>query len=117
MESRIGIKRYSKAPTKDSVLILASLVIKIFNAAVSLSQAKSVQLDTSSLMSALGRGYPSAQGTGRGRTNWQGGSGAGHGGTGGQGKETTVGVAYGSVTKPDQFGSGGGRGTQDLVCK
>jgi hypothetical protein len=46
----------------------------------------------------------------------EGGSGAGHGGTGGRGKQTRVGVAYGSVTGPQEFGSGGGRGTRNLVC-
>ena len=67
-------------------------------------------------MTARGRGYPSAQGTGSGVSLLQGGSGAGHGGTGGRGMQTRVGEAYGSVTAPHEFGSGGGRGTRDLVC-
>ena len=67
-------------------------------------------------MTARGRGYPSAQGPGSGVSFLHGGSGAGHGGTGGRGNLTRVGEAYGSVTRPQEFGSGGGRGTRDLVC-
>ena len=72
-------------------------------------------MDTSSVVSARGRGYPSAQGGGPGVSHLQGGSGAGHGGTGGRGKQTRVGEAYGSVTRPQEFGSGGGRGPRSLV--
>lgn len=80
-----------------------------------LSQAKKIQFDTSSMVTARGRGYPSTRGHGPGKPSLQGGSGAGHGGTGGRGNQTKVGVAYGSVAKPQEFGSGGGRGAQQLV--
>ena len=79
-------------------------------------QAKKIQLDTSSRFAALGRGYPSSQGSGPGTSHLQGGSGAGHGGTGGRGQTKRVGESYGSVTQTQEFGSGGGRGNRDLVC-
>ena len=81
-----------------------------------LPKAKKIQLDTSSILTARGRGYPSTEGPGSGNSHLEGGSGAGHGGTGGRGKQARVGVAYGSVTGPQEFGSGGGRGTRNLVC-
>lgn len=79
-------------------------------------QAKTIRLDTSSLFTARGRGYNSTKGPGAGVSSLSGGSGGGHGGTGGRGTQFRVGVSYDSVTNPNQYGSGGGRGSQDLVC-
>lgn len=78
-------------------------------------QAKTIRLDTSSLLTAHGRGYGSTRGPGAGVSSLNGGSGGGHGGTGGRGDQIRVGVAYDSVTNPSEYGSGGGRGSQDLV--
>lgn len=77
--------------------------------------AKTIQLHTSSLMTARGRGYGSTSGLGAGVSSVRGGSGGGHGGTGGRGVQSRVGVAYDWVTNPSEYGSGGGRGRLDLV--
>ena len=55
-------------------------------------------------------------GPGGGGSSLRGGSGGGHGGTGGRGDQRRVGVAYDSINQPKEFGSGGGQGSQYLVC-
>lgn len=87
----------------------------ILNVSGLVIQAKAIQLHTSSLLTARGRGYGSTNGPGAGVSSLRGGSGGGHGGTGGRGYATKVGVAYDSVTYPREYGSGGGRGVEDVV--
>ena len=57
-----------------------------------------------------GKGYPSSSGPGEGIDSVSGAGGAGYGGDGGDGyySPDTGGEAYGSITQPDDFGSGGG---------
>ena len=56
------------------------------------------------------RGYPAQTGPGKGSTYWDAGSGAGHGGHGGNSWYVGGGGTYGSETEPVDFGSGGGDG-------
>jgi hypothetical protein len=59
-------------------------------------------------MTVDGRGYGSAAGPGHGIGAYYDGSGAGYGGQGGHSGENAGGSAYGSMTVPVDFGSGGG---------
>ena len=61
-------------------------------------------------ISADGKGYGTGQGTGAGgNCGTTGGGGGGHGGQGGSGSGCGGGSAYGSLTQPTIWGSGGGR--------
>jgi len=81
--------------------------------------AENISVNTEGLLSVSRRGYRQTDGTGQGvhgTINWGLGpgtgvaaSGAGHGGTGGRGKNTPkVGVPYGNLYEPVEFGSSGG---------
>ena len=104
---------------KLSINLSQDLVVNaygILNVSGLVVQAKAIQLHTSSLLTARGRGYGSTDGPGAGVSSLRGGgSGAGHGGTGGRGYATKVGVAYDSVTYPREYGSGGGQRIEDVV--
>ncbi|MCX6872195.1 MAG: carboxypeptidase-like regulatory domain-containing protein, partial [Verrucomicrobia bacterium] len=56
-----------------------------------------------------GKGYGTGQGAGAGGVGDVGGGGGGHGGQGGSGRGGGGGIAYGSLTQPTAWGSGGGR--------
>ena len=81
--------------------------------------AENISINTEGLLSVSGRGYKQSDGTGQGvhgTINLGLGpgtsvaaSGGGHGGTGGRGKNTPkVGVPYGNMYEPVEFGSSGG---------
>ncbi|KAK3755992.1 hypothetical protein QZH41_003345 [Actinostola sp. cb2023] len=67
-------------------------------------------IESEGLLSLKGKGFGPETGIGRGSTNNQIGSGAGHGGEGGKTDHSDGGVPYDSVYEPTQFGSGGGNG-------
>lgn len=78
-------------------------------------QAHNIFIDIGGVLMARGRGFASMSGLGAGRQSANA-SGAGHGGAGGSSSsQPLVGKAYGSFDMPLNFGSGGGRGYQDLV--
>lgn len=65
--------------------------------------ATSVTVDAGGKIYALGLGYTAGNGPGAGTGD----SGGAYGGNGGQGGTGTPGTAYGSITAPDDLGSGG----------
>lgn len=85
--------------------------------------AENVSINSDGLFSLDGRGYTFDHGTAsgvngqmnKGRGSFIGSSGAsggGYGGTGGRGKSSpTVGLPYGNLYEPSEFGSSGGKGS------
>ena len=79
---------------------------------LNLTIAQGVNVDGSSRIDAVGRGYAGASGPGAGSSSAiKAGAGAGHGGFGGFGTDMgSVGAVYDSIMTPTQPGSGGGNG-------
>jgi hypothetical protein len=78
---------------------------------LSLITTGDVTIDAGSSVSATGRGFPGTQGPGAGgnsNNNAVGAAGGGYGGPGGAASPFPGGIAYGSLTAPTDFGSGGG---------
>lgn len=85
--------------------------------------AENVSINSDGLFSLDGRGYTFEHGVSSGRNGAMnkgrgsfisnsGASGGGYGGTGGRGKSTpTVGLPYGNLYEPSEFGSSGGKGS------
>ena len=67
-------------------------------------KADNLLINSSSKISANGKGYSAEQGPGKGKVR----SGAGYGGRGGNSGSYAGGSTYGTSTKPTYFGSGGG---------
>ncbi|XP_033640829.1 uncharacterized protein LOC117301055 [Asterias rubens] len=60
-----------------------------------------------------GQGFEPSEGPGQGYGSTSGGSGGGHGGSGGRGRgQSFIGLAYGSIYNPVDYGSTGGYGQQ-----
>ena len=71
--------------------------------------ATNITIDTEGLLTAEAGGYAPGKGPGQGIGHDTGSSGGSHGGTGGRGSSTTyAGLAYDSIRRPRQLGSGGG---------
>ena len=81
--------------------------------------AENISINTEGILTVSGHGYKQSDGTGQGvhgkinrglgPGNGVAASGGGHGGTGGRGKNTPkVGVPYGNMYEPVEFGSSGG---------
>ena len=71
--------------------------------------ATNITIDTEGLLTAESGGYAPGKGPGQGIGHDTGSSGGSHGGTGGRGSSTTyAGLAYDSIRRPRQLGSGGG---------
>ena len=93
-------------------------------------EATDLVIDAGGELSFIGKGYKLSDGTtkgvngvinfGRGHGSGSGSSGGGHGGTGGKGSATKyVGLPYGNLYEPNNFGSsGGGTAGQEgkIVC-
>ena len=90
-------------------------------ASLDLTVPGSLTIDSGASISASGRGYGSGAGAGAGNSAYRSGGGGGYGGHGGTGSyrfncsgctDTIAypsgGIAYGSLTEPTEFGSGGG---------
>ncbi|KPK03451.1 MAG: hypothetical protein AMJ56_19095 [Anaerolineae bacterium SG8_19] len=78
---------------------------------INLTITQDVNISTGCKIMVDGKGYGSASGPGAGATGSYGG-GAGHGGSGGRGRNGEAGGStYGSITEPNDIGSGGGRST------
>ena len=78
--------------------------------------AVNVTIDTEGLIDAVGHGWKPGYGTAPGIASTSGGSGASHGGLGGQGNGSTISSpSYSNVQQPTKYGSGGsvGTGTSD----
>lgn len=89
----------------------------IMNVSVLHLDVSNVYIDGEALLTARERGFPCGMGKEPGRNSATSASGAGHGGAGGRGSDQpVVGKAYGSFDKPIDPGSGGGRGSKNLVC-
>lgn len=65
-------------------------------------------VDVGGSISADGKGFGSSSGPGQGGDGYGSGARAGYGGAGGNSYDATGGIAYGSITKPLELGSGGG---------
>lgn len=89
----------------------------IINVSSIVVNATDVSIDVAGVVTASGRGFSSGSGPGKGIDSLDGAaSGAGHGGTGGAGKETEIaGKTYGSFIEPSEYGSGGGFGYKKQV--
>src|SRR3989338_1905573 len=70
-------------------------------------QAINLIVEPGATISASGRGYPRDQGLGTGNYGHWGSGGGGHGGAGGDGRNAAGGMGYGSITAPNELGSGG----------
>lgn len=70
-------------------------------------QAINLSVEPGAMISGNGKGYPRDQGSGTGGYGNLGSGGAGHGGAGGDGRNAAGGIGYGSITAPDELGSGG----------
>ncbi|MFC1639038.1 beta strand repeat-containing protein, partial [Patescibacteria group bacterium] len=99
----------------DNVTVEGGVTVTMGNAStpgqVVLDIAGDFELCATCAMTATGVGNPAQTGTGAGATGTYG-SGAGYGGLGGVGRSgAAAGSAYGSVTAPNDLGSGGGHAT------
>ncbi|MCX6878216.1 MAG: hypothetical protein NTW21_31050, partial [Verrucomicrobia bacterium] len=93
-----GVVTHSAAPNGEA------------NNRLELTIAGDVTVDATSRIDVNGRGFGTGQGTGAGgNCGTTGGGGGGHGGQGGSGSGCGGGSAYGSITQPTAWGSGGGR--------
>ena len=95
--------------------VYAGAVVNVSSLTVN---ATDISVDVAGLVTASGRGYTNGLGPGHGYNSLLGNaSGAGHGGSGGAGKDSNfAGRAYGSFLEPLEFGSGGGYGYKRQVC-
>ncbi len=76
-----------------------------------------VTVDVGASITAFARGYAGDEGPGTGLAGSNYGGGGGHGGEGGRagnGELSDGGVSYGSITEPEDFGSGGGQDVDNL---
>jgi RHS repeat-associated protein len=96
---------------KNNIVLKGNSTI---NGSISLN-AKNLNIEEGSYITANGKGYPAGQGLGAGNSSTNGGSGGGYGGKGGDGDSPlkSGGLIYGSAISPVDLGSGGGgpRGT------
>lgn len=108
----------STQPNELKLYLQGSLTITAggtMNVSVLGLDVSNVYVDGGALLTARERGFPSGEGVSPGKASPLSASGAGHGGAGGRGKQTVVGVAYGDFDKPTDPGSGGGQGHRNLV--
>jgi hypothetical protein len=78
---------------------------------ISMNLSGSLTINSGGKISADGRGYVSQDGPSYGASSGWDGVGGTHGGVGGRGENiASTGIAYGSLTQPIDFGSGGGYG-------
>ena len=88
----------------------------VMNVCKLILQSGNFYLDSSGLLTARSRGYASGLGPGAGASSSTGGTGAGHGGSGGRtASQAQVGIGYGTLYLPINYGSGGGKGYNNLV--
>jgi hypothetical protein len=73
-----------------------------------LTVTNDLAIDLGGRINVTGMGYPSSTGPGAGIYNYYCPSGAGYGGAGGNSRSVAGGAAYGSITEPNDLGSGGG---------
>lgn len=108
----------SARPTELKVVLHESLTITsggTMNISVLTLKVSNLYVDGGALLTAHERGFPSGEGLSPGKISSLSASGAGHGGAGGRGKQSVVGMAYGDFDKPRDSGSGGGQGYKNLV--
>jgi len=102
-----------KLDLQETLTITAGGIMNISMLAL---DASDVYIDGGALLTARERGFPSGEGREPGKASSVSASGAGHGGAGGRGnRQNVVGKAYGEFHKPVDPGSGGGKGSKNLV--
>ena len=106
-------------PSQLSLNLTADLTINAgatANVSKLVFYGRNAYVDTGAVLTAHARGYGSEKGPRPGLSSSHSASGAGHGGAGGRGtSQPLVGKAYGSLDKPEDYGSGGGVGYMKLV--